>query len=682
MELSALNIQEGKIKQFKRVGITTPEDLLAFFPAKYQDYSKLTALKDGTESVFLFACEKIKFINARIPVIKATGQEISSGKTVYVLWFNQSFLLQGDAQHKGLREYEGTTVLVAGKTTLVQADSTGPERYEVNSPAIFDEEGIEALCIKPVYKKIPGMAESFLKTCIYRAAELLGPPTETLPPAVLKKAGIVSHADMVAGLHWPLDIQDLNAAIKRKRWDDLLYFALRIELSHRSMAIDSPFTVPIRHLTAEIERQLPFKLTKDQATTLAQIYEWIRAGKRVNALIQGDVGCGKTIIALLLMISFAENGYQAALMAPTQILAQQHYEDLVRLTAPYGLQVAFVSGQKLRKAEQVQLQNDISSGKINLVVGTQALLSDTYQFKNLALVVEDEEHKYGVIQRQTLMEKAALGTHTITMSATPIPRSLAQTVYGDNLQLYSIRTKPSGRKPVTTGLAKTMKQLYAFLTRDITQNKHQAYVVCPMIAPSEKTDGLATTEETFQEYQRALAPAGISVGMVTGKTKKKEAAQILQDFADNKISVLISTTVIEVGINVPNATCIVIHNAERFGLAQLHQLRGRVGRGADAAWCVLVSEDRENQRLAAMCRYSDGFDIAEMDLRLRGAGDLLGIQQSGTERYLALALQYSEEYKRAQEEAKWILDTNAKCLLLDKVISDHRGSIGGDMMEG
>ena len=681
MELTELHILEGKINQFQKVGIRTLEDLLAYYPTKYQDYSKLTDLHDGADSVFLFACERVKFINSRINVIKAMGKEVSTGVPVYVLWFNQSFLYQGDGKSKGIKEYEGKTVLVAGKTVLVRADVAGPDRYEIKSPAIFDDDGEAALAIKPIYKKIPGMADTFLKNCIYDAGELLGAPAEILPEKVLEDAGVVCHSDMVAGLHWPLNSEDLDAALARKRWDDLMYFALRIDLSYRSAAVGSPFSLPMLTMATTIEENLPYQLTQDQAATLEEILDWIRSGKRVNALIQGDVGCGKTIIALLLMIAFAENGYQAALMAPTQILAQQHYEDLVKLVEPYGIEVAFVSGQCLRKAEQTALQESISSGKAKLIVGTQALLSDTYQFNKLALVVEDEEHKYGVMQRNTLTEKAALGTHTITMSATPIPRSLAQTIYGDNLQLYSIRSKPAGRQPVRTGMMKTMKQLYAFLVKDITEQGHQAYIVCPMIAPNEKVEGVATAEETFAEYKKALSAHGITVGMVTGKTKKTEATQILQDFAENKISVLVSTTVIEVGINVPNATCIVIHNAERFGLAQLHQLRGRVGRGADQGWCVLVSEEKDNQRLKTMCKYTDGFDVAEMDLRLRGAGDLLGTQQSGSERYLALALQYNEKYKQAQTAAKWIIDTNTQCALLDKVISDHRENVGGEMLE-
>jgi len=246
-------------------------------------------------------------------------------------------------------------------------------------------------------------------------------------------------------------------------------------------------------------------------------------------LLQGDVGCGKTIVAFLLMAAFAENHCQAALMAPTQLLAKQHYEDLKKLMAPYGVNVAFVSGQKLKKAEQSELEAGIASGEYQLIVGTQALLSDHYKFHKLALVIEDEEHKYGVVQRKMLTEKAALGTHIVTMSATPIPRTLAQTIYGDHIQLYSIHSKPSGRTPVTTGIAESMDRVFQFVYAQVKKKGHQIYVVCPMISPNEKTGDIATAEDTFEIYRKNLESYGITVGLVTGRTKKTEA----NDFSDN-----------------------------------------------------------------------------------------------------------------------------------------------------
>ena len=313
-------------------------------------------------------------------------------------------------------------------------------------------------------------------------------------------------------------------------------------------------------------------------------------------------------------------------------------------------------------------------------MGTQALLTSSYQFHRLALILEDEEHKYGVLQREALVNKAAEGVHTVELSATPIPRTLALAIHGSRKQLFSIKAKPAGRQPIKTGIAKSIESVYQYLRRDITGKKHQAYVVCPMISANEKVPGVAAVEEVYLNYARALSPYGIRVAVVTGKTKKEEAAQILRDFEDNKISVLVSTTVVEVGINVPNATAMVIHNAERFGLAQLHQLRGRVGRGADPGICVLVSEERSNDRLNALCNHTDGFKIAEIDLELRGAGNFLGTQQSGTEKFLALALTHPQEYEDAQNAARKILDGGESCAVLDKAISDWHDKTGGEMV--
>ncbi len=674
MEFSVLQIPENKIKQFHKAGISSMEELLAYYPRKYQDRTEVTGLRPGEDSLFLFYMKSLRYVNSRMPLIKATGYEVGTQTPVSVVWFNQSYLYD---KYSG---FSGSSILVAGKPVYKVQQYNEPAHYEITNPSIFDTEGENALGIYPIYRKVPGMAMDYLKNCIYRAAEILGPPAETVPQQFLSDNGLCSHADMVAGLHWASSQEELEAALKRKRWDDLLYFALRIELNYRGAAIGSPFNLSMIRIATAVRKSLPFELTPDQDKTLGQIHQWIRTGKRVNALIQGDVGCGKTIVAQLLMIAFAENGYQSVIMAPTQILAGQHYDGLKKLVEPFGMKVAFVSGQKLKKAEQKALEEGIASGEYKLIVGTQALLSDTYKFKNLALVIEDEEHKYGVCQRRVLTEKAAQGTHIVTMSATPIPRSLAQTIYGDNIQLYSIHSKPSGRKPVQTGLARSMEDVYRFIYKEVRRHRHQIYVLCPMIEANDSMEGVASAEETFEQYRKVLEPNGVSVGLVTGKTKKTQAAQIIKDFEENRISVLVSTTVIEVGVNVPNASCIVIHNAERFGLAQLHQLRGRVGRGSEEAWCVLVSEDKENPRLIAMCNHTDGFKIAEMDLELRGAGDFLGNQQSGTEKFLSMALQHSEDYQAAQQGAKWIIDEGIDCLLLQKAIADHVEKVAGVMV--
>lgn len=675
MELSALNIPAEKVKQLNRAGITTIEELLEFFPRKYIDRSTLTGLRNGPEeSVILFHAVSRHYRNTKPEIVVLKGYDCTTKTPVHILWFNQGYLFgqMADALDKD--------ILVAGNAVWKPAAYQDPDRYEIASPAVFEPAGLKALGMYSVYPKVRGMAEEYLKKCLYDAASLSGPPAETIPPQLLQQHSLISHKEMVAGLHWPGSSAELEQAKRRQLWDDLLYFAMRIELNYQGVALGSPFNIPLLQLTRSVIQKLPFSLTADQDQIVQEIFAWIRTGRRVNALVQGDVGCGKTIIAFLLMIAFAENGYQAALMAPTQILAQQHHEGLLKLVAPLGWEVAFISGQKLRKAEQQALEEQIATGKYKLIVGTQALLSDTYQFKNLALVIEDEEHKYGVMQRQALTDKAAAGTHTVTMSATPIPRSLAQTIYGNNLQLYSVQTKPPGRMPVRTGIQPDMNPIYSYLLKEIRKNQHQAYVVCPMISANEKVEGVAAVEDIFEMYKKALSPYGVTVAMVTGKTKKTEAQQILHDFEENRISILVSTTVIEVGVNVPNATCIVIHSAERFGLAQLHQLRGRVGRGHGQSYCVLASDQKDNARLQAMCQTDSGFRIAEIDLQQRGAGDLLGSQQSGTEKHLAQALIHPEEYAAAQAAAKWIIQNGIDCKLLQKAVKDNIENKGGEML--
>lgn len=674
--LEKLSIPENKIKQLTRARINSLEDLLYLFPRKYNDRTVLTGFQPaGTESVILFHMESVRYVNASVPMVKASGYDCETKFPVEILWFNQSYL------YNQYSDKDGMDVLVAGNAVFKQRQYNAPDRYEFVNPAVFDFRGKEALGLYPIYRKIPGMAPDYLQNCILQAANILGRPQETVPGNILAVNGLIPHASMVAELHWPTSKEGIDKALERKLWDDLLYFALRVELNYRGASVGSPYNLTMLQKTKALIDSLPFTLTEDQQKVYESILAFVRTGRRVNALIQGDVGTGKTIIAILLMVAFAENGYQTCIMAPTQILAKQHYDEICQRVKPLGIDVAFVSGQKLQKAEQQSLESRIASGDAKIIVGTQALLSNTYSFKNLALVIEDEEHKYGVLQRKALSDKAAAGTHTITMSATPIPRSLAQTIYGDNVQLYSVITKPPGRQPVKTGILKDTNTILNLIYREVKQKGHQAYVVCPMIAPSEKVEGVKTVEEIYAFYKDKLEPYGICVGAVTGKTKKTEAQEILDAFVKNEIHVLVATTMIEVGVNVPNASCIVIQNAERFGLAQLHQLRGRVGRGRDQAFCVLASEDTENLRLQTMCRFTDGFKVAEMDLQIRGAGDFLGSQQSGNEKYLALALQYGEKYRKAQEAAKWILDSGADCSLLQKALSDQKNNVEGEMLK-
>lgn len=678
MKLEALKIPEKKVKQLEKAGFKSVEQLYGTFPKKYLDRSFITGIRPSQEESVLFVqIRSVEYKGAgnHADLVIVTCEDCSNGAFIQALFFNQSF------RYRELYGNRGKQMLLAGKAVFTPAAYGKPDHYAFHNPVTFAPADSGPLRIYPVYKRVAGMAAAYYENCVARAAKLLGPQKETLPQAVLDQYHLMPTPNMMLQLHNPTSMAELKEAQRRQIWDDLIYFALRIELNYLGTAKGSPFSLLSLQTMTDIRNGLPFALTDDQDNCIRACIQWLRDGKRLNALIQGDVGCGKTIIAVLLMIAFAENGYQAAIMAPTQILAKQHYDYISELCAPYGIQTAFVSGAKLRKTEQAKLEAGLRDGTYQIIVGTQALLSDTYQFQNLALVIEDEEHKYGVIQRKALSDKAAQGTNIITMSATPIPRTLAQTIYGDNIQLFQIKSKPAGRLPVRTGIQPNVDRIHRFLLNEVRTGHRQAYVICPMVAPSEKVEGVATAEQTYEQYRAALEPYGVTVGLVTGKTPKAEAAQILDDFTANHIHVLVSTTVIEVGVNVPNASTIVIHNAERFGLAQLHQLRGRVGRGSSQGWCILVSDDISNERLTTLCNHSDGFTIAEMDLKLRGAGDLIGIQQSGTERFLASALCHPAEYSSAQVIARDLLQNGTTCPMVTRAIEDHQRNICGEMME-
>ena len=667
MELSELGIAEKKVKQFNNVGIESAEDLLALYPKKYIRRDTLTGiLPPERESVIIVQPEIVRQVYTKPEYIFAICQVKDTDTKVRVVWFNQNYM------YPNIVDTIGKDVLLCGSVTV------WGDMLNAASPAVFTTDIPGGLKIYSIYRSIRGMSKDYLAEGIRIAYDTLSPLQEPLPEEYWLPKGLLPQQEAVSQLHWPTSMEALERARERMRWNDLVYFALRVELSYRGAALGSPYGTPILQKTMSVLRSLPFQLTPDQDSCFHDMLKRIQAGQRVNALIQGDVGCGKTILAFLLMIAFAENGYQAALMAPTQILADQHYNALVELANPLGLRVAYAGGV-MKKAEQRELQAGLLDGTIQLVVGTQVLLSQGIQFQKLAMVVTDEEHKYGVLQRESLVEKAADGTHVVSMSATPIPRSLAQAVHGNHLQLYSIKTKPPGRKPVQTGMARSMEAVYDYL-RKIIANGRQAYVVCPMVSPSEKLEGVLSVEDVAKLYREKLEPHGIQIGVVTGKTKKAEASQILGDFKNNKIHILIATTVIEVGVDVENASAIIIHNAERFGLAQLHQLRGRVGRGSKASICVLISEDKENPRLKAMCETTDGFKIAEMDLRLRGAGDLIGTAQSGTERYLSMALTYPVEYAEAQKTAHELLQAGVICPLVEQAIRDAAEKVGGQMV--
>ena len=659
MTLSELNISPRKEKQFNSKGIYTTQDLVRYLPRKYNDFSHITGILPETEnSCLVVTIDKVQSYNKKVSVLIAYSTVVPSGEKLHLSWFNQSYL------SGSLSMCIGQQVYVAGKVTY-------NEQYKNYSmtPEIFERDIKGGQRVYPVYPKISGMSMDYLVEKVRLAMADLDSLEETCPPDILATNGQLSTKEALLKLHNPASMQDVLQAQERLVFDDLLYFALNNEWARRNSAIGSSFSIKTLKSYYTAIAALPYNLTNDQQATLKMLLEQVKNGRRINALVQGDVGCGKTIVAFLMMLAFADSGYQSVLMAPTQVLARQHYDDLTAMVSSLGLKAVYLGGSDMKAAERKAVLKAIADGSANFIVGTNAVIGKNVVYHKLALTITDEEHRFGVEQRSALVEKAAEGVHSITMSATPIPRSLAQVIYGDAVQLCTIHTMPSNRKPIITGIATTKDKLFRFIVKQAKAGK-QTYVVCPLIDPNDEDGGPRSVTEVSEEYQKALGPYGIRIATLTGRDSKETTESVLAQFRAGGIDVLIATTVIEVGVNVPTATTMVISNAERFGLSELHQLRGRVGRGAYQSYCVLDSQNPTEigaQRLQAMVDTTDGFKIAEEDLRLRGAGDFIGTKQSGDNKYMALMLAYPDKYQQIQKIANDMLDKGTDCPIMERV---------------
>lgn len=424
------------------------------------------------------------------------------------------------------------------------------------------------------------------------------------------------------------------------------------KLKQNNQDVDKETHIEINNLikAKELMDNLPFELTDGQRLALRNLAIKMKSKKKVNALVQGDVGCGKTLVAILLMVSVSENGYQSCIVAPTNILAKQHYQEIKERVEPLGFRVGFLSSE-LKKREQNTILKQIKNGELDMIVGTHSLMSEKVEFNNLGLAIIDEEHRFGVEQREMLNKE---GVHKVSMSATPIPRSLALSMYGDNVDVETIKSLPKGRQDIITDIIPTDKnqEVYNKILEELKIGR-QAYIVCPLItkSESEKLEGVANIEEEYEVATKFFEKHGYKVGVATGNLGDDEINDVLNGFRAKEYDVLIATTIIEVGVNVPNATVIAIKNAERFGFAQLHQLRGRVGRGCHKSYCYLMTDKGDKFNIFKKTR--DGFKIAEEDLILRGAGSFLGTQQSGDNKFLMLMIAHpklNESIKKDVDE--------------------------------
>lgn len=632
IDLSLLNVNERKRKQFEKKGIYNIVDLLQYFPRSYKIYNMDAT--EGEERCFRAIIRGVRSMVSKsgIPMLIAYG--ITGEEKINILWFHQIY------KEAEIRSYINKEVLVAGKTTFDEQWN----QYSIIAPSVMHEyNGEQGEIIVPLYSKIPGMADEYLMNCISLALHQFGGVMSTAFPADLKNTlKLPNIYKSIVEIHKPTSTKALIAAKRRIDMEDLYYFAVMMKNSADNTSVCTKYAAKKDSCFTKVISFLPYHLTEDQKKTVNAIKSSMQRGETVHAMIQGDVGCGKSIVAFLSAILMTENGYQAAIIVPTAVLAQQHFIDLQNLLSGTGITAELVPPlTALKKRERESLLKRVKTGESKILVGTHALLSDKIVFHSLALVITDEEHKFGVVQREKLIGKDKSEIHYISMSATPIPRSLATVLYGDYTQLYLIQSMPPGRKPVNTAISCSLKGCFKFIREQI-HNGRQIYVVCPKIDTSDTTEEIASVTDLQKKYSDAFGADKVLA--LTGKNTKKELDEILDKFTNNQASILIATTVIEVGVNIPNANTIIIHNAERFGLASLHQLRGRVGRGGGESYCVLFSNETENERLKAMCRTTNGFEIAEIDMQQRGAGDLFGLEQSGINKYINLVMQYPEEY--------------------------------------
>ena len=604
-------------ERFEKLGILTLSDLLCHYPRRYLDFSKPYSIAEApadTECVVkaeVFAKPGGRILpgGRRMERITA-GDDVSS---LEITWFNNPYVTQK---------------LELGQEYYFQGIVTGGMlRRQMVNPQVRTDAQVKSSPFEAVYPQTEGLTSSAIAKCVRQLlphAELLPDP---LPPEMLKKYRLLSKADAVRAIHCPATEEEAFAARRRIIYEELLVLQLGIGRMKNHGAASTG--APMKKADASpFWESVPFSPPGAQRRAVEEILTDMSGETSMNRLLQGDVGSGKTLVAAAAIWACIRAGYQAALLAPTEILASQHAENLNRLLSPFGMRVALLTGGMKAAARRTTLAA-IRDDEADLIVGTHAILSEGVEFARLGLAVVDEQHRFGVRQRGLLAEKAA-NPHLLVMSATPIPRTLGLLMYGD-LDISILDELPPGRKPVKTRCitGKKRADLYGFLDREIDSGR-QVYIVCPAIEDAGGS-GLNAVKSYYEDIAKAYLPDR-RVGLMHGKLKPKEKAEVMDDFKSGRLDALVSTTVIEVGVDVPNATVMVIENAERYGLSALHQLRGRVGRGAAESWCFLVSDNASEsvqKRLKFLCSTSDGFAVAQYDLETRGPGDFFGSRQHG-----------------------------------------------------
>ena len=608
-------------KKLALLGITTVYDLIDNYPRRYDDYSTVTTIKSMKPGpVTIQAVIKSvagRYVRRGMHITEAIASD--STDSVRIVWFNQPYRAGGIKP--------GEQYYISGQFQLSR------QRFSIMNPSVemVSSFPINTARIVPIYREVKGISSRQIRKVLRELLPVIADQPETLPDWLVQKEDLMTRAEALRAIHFPEDTRELETARRRLGFEEVFELSLASLLNKYELLQDKALSIPFNTECARtFVTRLPFPLTNGQRAVAYQLFQDMSKTQPMNRLLEGDVGSGKTVVAAMAAVMAMAEGYQVALMAPTELLARQHAETISKLLAPIGLDSSvalLTSGLKPKQREEVHAH--IKSGEVKLVIGTQALIQDGVKLPNLGLAIVDEQHRFGVEQRKALMSKAGHMPHLLSLTATPIPRSLALTLYGE-MDVSILDEKPAGRQEIVTRICSpnSKKQLYLDIEKEL-QAGRQLFVVCPLISESA-TLQVNSAEQVYTDLSEKVFKQW-RVGLLHGKQKPEEKNTTMKRFVDHQLDILVSTTVIEVGVDVPNASVMLIEAADRFGLAQIHQLRGRVGRGRHKGYCYLMMSDSSSppERLRALERNNDGFRLAELDLELRGPGAMYGTMQHG-----------------------------------------------------
>ena len=647
-------------QQFALAGLRTVGDLITFLPRSHEDFSHVTAIADiePGKATIKARCEKIVTRPVRRGLRITTATLADEGGKLQAVWFNQPY-----------RE----TQLKAGEEFYFSGEfEFNYNRYQLTNPSAerVSDMPVQTDRVLPVYRSIKGLKTPLVRKILAELRPLISMLPETLPAEVVKSQHLLSRSQALLAVHFPKTMDDITKARERLAFEELFELLLASQMNRQANARLEGWQIPFDQTVVKaFVKQLPFELTGAQRLAAWEILQDFERRTPMNRLLQGDVGSGKTVVAGLAARQAAHHGFQTALMAPTEILASQHAETLQTLLSPFGVTVGLLTGG-VKGAARRTLYAAIASGQVQMVVGTHALIQEAVKFHKLGFVVIDEQHRFGVAQRQELLGKSAHMPHLLAMTATPIPRSLALTVYGE-LDISILNELPKGRKPIQTKIwsPNSRAQLYGLIDLEVAAGR-QAYVVCSLIDDNPEND-IKSVRAEFVRLQNSIFKHR-RIGLLHGKLKSDEKEAVMRQFASGELDILVSTTVVEVGVDVPNATVMLIEDADRFGLSQLHQLRGRVGRSDHQSYCYLVTSTsaKPSQRLREVEKSHDGFYLAEVDLKLRGPGEIYGRAQHGALNLQIASLGDTKLIARAQRAARDFVESGQD-LLQYRELTEH-----------